>query len=102
LGKFPSVKDERSVTRGEVLALRLAKLAGIDTAHARIVMAQGAPMRGWMRLMRCWHSQSPGVHPQCPTWPGALNEQDVTFAHLITSGANHITQKLALNVEGSK
>ena len=44
LGKFPSVKDERSVTRGEVLALRLAKLAGINPAHARIVMVQGAPV----------------------------------------------------------
>ena len=44
LGKFPSVNDERSVTRGEVLALRLAKLAGIDAAHARIVMVQGAPV----------------------------------------------------------
>lgn len=44
LGKFSSVKDERSVTRGEVLALRLAKLAGIDAAHARIVMVQGAPV----------------------------------------------------------
>jgi len=43
LGKFPSVMDERSVTRGEVLALRLAKLAGIDTAHARIEMVHGAP-----------------------------------------------------------
>jgi serine/threonine-protein kinase HipA len=44
LGKFPSVKDERSVTRGEILALRLAKLAGIETANARIVMVQGAPV----------------------------------------------------------
>ena len=44
LGKFPSVKDERSVTRGEVLALQLARLAGIDAAHARIVMVQGAPV----------------------------------------------------------
>jgi serine/threonine-protein kinase HipA len=44
LGKFPSVKDERSVTRGEVLALRLAKLAGIDSARARIVMIQGTPV----------------------------------------------------------
>ncbi|WP_194711962.1 type II toxin-antitoxin system HipA family toxin [Noviherbaspirillum soli] len=41
LGKFPSVKDERNVTRGEVLALRLARLAGIDAADARIVMVQG-------------------------------------------------------------
>ncbi|MES2017412.1 MAG: HipA domain-containing protein [Pseudomonadota bacterium] len=44
LGKFPSVNDERSVTRGEVLALRLARLAGIDAAQARIVMVQGAPV----------------------------------------------------------
>jgi serine/threonine-protein kinase HipA len=44
LGKFPSVTDERAVTRGEVLALRLAKLAGIDSAQARIVMVQDQPV----------------------------------------------------------
>ncbi|MGI9134609.1 MAG: type II toxin-antitoxin system HipA family toxin [Rhodoferax sp.] len=44
LGKFPSVGDERAVTRGEVLALRLAELAGIDSAVARIVMVQGQPV----------------------------------------------------------
>ncbi len=44
LGKFPSVGDERSVTRGEVLALRLARLAGIDAAQARIVMVHEAPV----------------------------------------------------------
>lgn len=44
LGKFPSVKDERSVTRGEVLALRLAQLAGIEAASARIVMVHGEPV----------------------------------------------------------
>lgn len=38
IGKFPSVADTRSVTRGEVLALRLAQQAGINAAHARIVM----------------------------------------------------------------
>lgn len=37
IGKFPSVGDARSVTRGEVLALKLATMAGIDTAPARIV-----------------------------------------------------------------
>ena len=36
LGKFLSVNDERNVTRGEVLALHLAALAGIDAASARI------------------------------------------------------------------
>lgn len=37
IGKFPSVGDARSVTRGEVLALKLAAQAGVDTAAARIV-----------------------------------------------------------------
>lgn len=37
IGKFPSVGDTRSVTRGEVLALRLAAQAGIDAAPARVV-----------------------------------------------------------------
>ena len=44
LGKFSSVTDERAVTRGEVLAMRLAKLAGIDSAQARIVMVQDQPV----------------------------------------------------------
>ena len=41
IGKFPSVGDARSVTRGEVLALKLAALAGIDAAGARIVSLGG-------------------------------------------------------------
>jgi serine/threonine-protein kinase HipA len=44
LGKFPSLNDERSVTRGEVLALRLAQLASIETAQGRVVMVQGQPV----------------------------------------------------------
>lgn len=44
LGKFPSVSDERAVTRGEVLALRLAQLAGIDSAQARVVMVCDQPV----------------------------------------------------------
>lgn len=44
LGKFPSVKDERSVTRGEVLALHLARRAGIETANSRIVMVNDSPI----------------------------------------------------------
>lgn len=44
IGKFPSVGDDRAVTRGEVLALRLATLAGIDAAQARIVVSEGVPV----------------------------------------------------------
>lgn len=44
IGKFPSVNDTRSVTRGEVLALKLARLAGIDVAPARIVTLADVPV----------------------------------------------------------
>ena len=52
LGKFPSVGDERSVTRGEVLALRLARLAGIDSAESRIVMVHDQPVAVIQRFDR--------------------------------------------------
>ena len=44
IGKFPSVSDERAVTKGEVLVLALARLAGINAAEARLVDSDGAPV----------------------------------------------------------
>jgi serine/threonine-protein kinase HipA len=44
IGKFPSVGDARSVTRGEVLAMRLAQLAGITVAASRIELIDGIPV----------------------------------------------------------
>lgn len=44
IGKFPSVGDTRSVTRGEVLALKLASRAGIDAATGRIVQLDDVPI----------------------------------------------------------
>jgi serine/threonine-protein kinase HipA len=44
IGKFPSIGDDRSVTRGEVLALALARRAGIVTAGARIVTIGSVPV----------------------------------------------------------
>jgi len=44
IGKFPSVQDERAVTKGEVLAMQLAKAAGIDAADTRIVNSDGVPV----------------------------------------------------------
>jgi len=41
IGKFPSVRDTRSIVHGEVLALRLAQVAGIDASRARVEDAQG-------------------------------------------------------------
>lgn len=44
IGKFPSVDDLCSVTRGEVLALKLARRAGIEAARARIVQLDNIPV----------------------------------------------------------
>jgi len=44
IAKFPSVTDQRSVTKGEVLALQLAKSAGIQAAEARLVMSEDLPV----------------------------------------------------------
>ena len=44
IGKFPSVADDRAVTKGEVLALRLAAAAGINAAPARLVESDGTPV----------------------------------------------------------
>jgi serine/threonine-protein kinase HipA len=44
IGKFPSVADERAVTKGEVLALQLARKAGIRVAEARLVYSDGIPV----------------------------------------------------------
>lgn len=40
IGKFPSIGDTRSVTRGEVLAQNLAARAGIEAAGARITLIE--------------------------------------------------------------
>lgn len=44
IGKFPSVGDARSITRGEVLALRLAAKAGMAAASARVVLLGDVPV----------------------------------------------------------
>jgi serine/threonine-protein kinase HipA len=44
IGKFPSVSDERAVTKGEILAMRLATAAGIQAAEARLINSDGVPV----------------------------------------------------------
>lgn len=65
LGKFPSVDDTRSVTRGEVLALRLAQRAGIDAAKSRIEMIAGKPVAIVTRFDRT------ATHARIPYLSGA-------------------------------
>jgi serine/threonine-protein kinase HipA len=44
IGKFPSARDERPVTKGEVLAMQLAKKSGLQVAEARLADSDGAPV----------------------------------------------------------
>jgi serine/threonine-protein kinase HipA len=44
IGKFPSVEDERPVTKGEVLAMQLAKAAGINASQVRLIDSDGIPV----------------------------------------------------------
>jgi serine/threonine-protein kinase HipA len=44
IGKFPSVQDARAVTKGEVLAMQLARQAGINAAETRLVDSDGTPV----------------------------------------------------------
>lgn len=44
IGKFPSIGDDRAVTRGEVLALALARRAGISAAAARLATIEAVPI----------------------------------------------------------
>lgn len=41
IGKFPSVNDDRAVTKGEVLTMQLAQRAGIQAADARLIDSDG-------------------------------------------------------------
>lgn len=41
VGKFPSVKDERAITKGEVLAMQLAHACGLQVAESRLVDSDG-------------------------------------------------------------
>jgi serine/threonine-protein kinase HipA len=56
IAKFPSIADERAVTKGEVLALTLARKAGIDAATARIVQSEDLPVA----LIRRFDRQNSG------------------------------------------
>jgi len=44
IGKFPSILDERPVTKGEVLTMQLASAAGINAASSRLIDSDGTPI----------------------------------------------------------
>ena len=127
IGKFPSVADERPVTKGEVLAMRLAKRAGIDAADARLVESDGTPIAlirrfdrpaGGGRLMYVSAATMLGAEPGDPgqhaytelvdalrqngaTPPADIEElwRRIAFSILITNIDDHLLNHGFLHVE---
>ena len=81
IGKFPSVTDDRAVTKGEVLALRLAARAGIRAAEARIVMSENTPVAVVRRFDRSGNGRIPYV--SAATLMAADPAADHTYAELV-------------------
>jgi serine/threonine-protein kinase HipA len=90
IGKFPSVSDERSVTKGEVLALRLAAAAGIRAASARLVDSEGMSVA----LIRRFDRSDGGVrsmYVSAATMLGAEPEDSAehTYAEIVDAIRQH-------------
>lgn len=67
IGKFASIKDERSIVRGEVRALKPLAHAGSRAARARVVTVEGADIAVIRRIDR----NSDGARLPCLSGGGA-------------------------------
>ena len=90
IGKFPSIADERAVTKGEVLALTLARKAGIDAASARIVQCEELPVA----LIRRFDRQNNGhrvMYLSAATMLGveATDPEDHTYTEIVDAIREH-------------
>jgi len=83
IGKFPSVDDTRSVTKGEVLALRLARDAGIDAASARLVLSDATPVALIRRFDREPGGRIPYMSAATMLQANSGDPADHTYAEVI-------------------
>ncbi|MDO8329506.1 MAG: HipA domain-containing protein [Fluviicoccus sp.] len=107
IGKFPSVGDLRSVTRGEVLALRLAAKSGIDSAQARIVTIGEVPVAVIRRFDRD-HEQGRIPYQSAASLLQASREEDHsyteiadairTFGHAPTQDLQQLWRRIVFNL----
>ena len=88
IGKFPSLGDERSVTRGEVLALKLAAQAGIDAAPARVVLLGDSPVAVIRRFDR---NEADGRIPyqSAASLLQASREEDRSYTEIVDAIRTH-------------
>ena len=88
IGKFPSVGDGRSVTRGEVLALKLAEKAGIPAAPARIVQLGDTPIAVIRRFDRTTNNHRI-PYQSAATLLQASREEDRSYTELVDALHTH-------------
>ena len=81
VGKFPSVRDERAITKAEVLALRLARRAGINAAEARVVMSDDVPVAVVRRFDRADGGRIPYV--SAATLMGVEPSEEHSYAEIV-------------------
>ncbi len=81
IGKFPSVQDTRAVTKGEVLALKLAPRAGIRSAEGQIVMADKTPVALIRRFDRTPKTRL--MYASARTMLGVKDADDHTYTEIV-------------------
>ncbi len=108
IGKFPSVGDQRAVTKGEVLALRIAEDAGVRAAEASLVESEGQPVAvvrrfdrdGGLRIPYISAATLLGVSPRDPE-PHAYTEiVDALRTHgdNLTHELEELWRRIALSI----
>jgi serine/threonine-protein kinase HipA len=89
VGKFPSVADTRAVTKGEVLALMLARRAGIRAAHARLVWSEDVPVTVIRRFDRDGEKRLMYVSAATLLGIGRDDERDHSYTELVDALRQH-------------
>lgn len=83
IGKFPSVADERAVTKGEVLAMQLAVEAGITAAEASLIDSDGAPVALIRRFDRTADGRVPYVSAATMLGAEPDDPSDRTYTEIV-------------------
>ncbi len=82
IAKFPSVADERAVTKGEVLGMKLAARAKLSVAEARLVQSEDIPVT----LVRRFDRQPTGgrlMYVSAATMLGAVPSSEHSYTEIV-------------------
>jgi serine/threonine-protein kinase HipA len=89
IGKFPSVEDERAVTKGEVLALQLADAAGISASQARLVDSDSIPVTLVRRFDRAANGRLMYVSAATLLGADAIAQTEHTYTEIVDAIRQH-------------